>query len=715
MNTRIKLPQFLIFSFAFGLSLTNILPASSINADQSSHQEQLGISALYSSVPVNTINQAMATPTSGAAPAVLSESVQPHTYLPIVAQWYSGSLTAPQRPIIRPPKKTSTPTATQKSASPTPTKTVVPTQTSVPTVLPTKIPATSTPLPTNTPTQVVPTNTPLPTSTATPENTATPTEVPTATPEPPTSTPEPLPTETPVPTVPVSTEVPTPQPTPTDPPISPANTFFVATDGNDANPGTQSQPWRTIQKAASMLTAGQTVMVRGGVYNEKVTPANSGIPGQYITYMAFPGETPVIDGTGIYLNLSDYRRDGLIQVIGKKYLKFSGLTIRNSAYECVNLYKYDQNSQNDYSEYITLSGLNIQNCTWVGIMVRYARHIVVADNSINKIDYSSGIGIWKSEDVVVDNNTITDAHYYHEKQGAYEEVISMSSVISFEVKNNKLDNTLPVPWDTNDLSYYRDRIGIDVKDSSQYGKVYKNTVKNMTAAGLYVDSYYAGTFYNGSLRPTLQHIDLFQNTTIDGGGIVVGAELYDGIVEYVNIYNNLVINSTFAGIQVKKAHGDGLRKNIAVYNNVIFGANPAGGHGGAGIAVTTEHLGTNDGNKPVIIQNNISMFYFPSGTTYVSQIRAGNANIASMILASNNIVYGPQYCSTEYPNCVEVGTRITAAPATVFINSSALDFHLKSGSPAIDTGVNVGLFNFDLEGLLRPRGNWFDIGVYEAQ
>ena len=35
--------------------------------------------------------------------------------------------------------------------------------------------------------------------------------------------------------------------------------YFVATTGNDANPGTQSQPWRTIGKAAQTAKAGDTV------------------------------------------------------------------------------------------------------------------------------------------------------------------------------------------------------------------------------------------------------------------------------------------------------------------------------------------------------------------------------------------------------------------------------------------------------------------------
>jgi chitodextrinase len=47
--------------------------------------------------------------------------------------------------------------------------------------------------------------------------------------------------------------------------------YYVATTGNDAGPGTQAQPWRTIQKAATTLTAGQKALVAAGTYRENVS------------------------------------------------------------------------------------------------------------------------------------------------------------------------------------------------------------------------------------------------------------------------------------------------------------------------------------------------------------------------------------------------------------------------------------------------------------
>ena len=40
-----------------------------------------------------------------------------------------------------------------------------------------------------------------------------------------------------------------------------AATYHVALDGSDGNPGSESRPWRTIQKAARDLQPGDTVSV----------------------------------------------------------------------------------------------------------------------------------------------------------------------------------------------------------------------------------------------------------------------------------------------------------------------------------------------------------------------------------------------------------------------------------------------------------------------
>src|SRR5437870_6511849 len=73
------------------------------------------------------------------------------------------------------------------------------------------------------------------------------------------------------------------------------NIYYVATTGNDTNPGTDTKPFRTIQKAATLARAGDTIYVRGGVYKESVLLRYSGAPGQPITVKNYLGENPIIE------------------------------------------------------------------------------------------------------------------------------------------------------------------------------------------------------------------------------------------------------------------------------------------------------------------------------------------------------------------------------------------------------------------------------------
>src|SRR4051812_25692979 len=49
-----------------------------------------------------------------------------------------------------------------------------------------------------------------------------------------------------------------------------AATYYVATNGNNSNPGTQSQPFLSVQKGVDTARAGDSVLVGSGVYAENV-------------------------------------------------------------------------------------------------------------------------------------------------------------------------------------------------------------------------------------------------------------------------------------------------------------------------------------------------------------------------------------------------------------------------------------------------------------
>lgn len=83
-------------------------------------------------------------------------------------------------------------------------------------------------------------------------------------------------------------------------PKTPATTtgnIYVSTFGSNSNSGTFSQPVRTISHALTLVSAGQTILVRGGVYNEAInrTSRSWATP---VRVMAYGDEVPRIDGGG---------------------------------------------------------------------------------------------------------------------------------------------------------------------------------------------------------------------------------------------------------------------------------------------------------------------------------------------------------------------------------------------------------------------------------
>ncbi|MGC9341902.1 MAG: DUF1565 domain-containing protein, partial [Bacteroidales bacterium] len=74
----------------------------------------------------------------------------------------------------------------------------------------------------------------------------------------------------------------------------PSTIYHVAQrhpDASDDNPGTSSLPFKTISRAASVLKAGEKVIIYEGIYRETIHPENSGTgPGKMIIYEGKKGD-----------------------------------------------------------------------------------------------------------------------------------------------------------------------------------------------------------------------------------------------------------------------------------------------------------------------------------------------------------------------------------------------------------------------------------------
>ncbi len=75
-------------------------------------------------------------------------------------------------------------------------------------------------------------------------------------------------------------------------------TYYVSVvTGDDAWVGSRERPFRTITKALSLLYGGDTCIVQGGVYREKVVVRTHGSPRRPVVIRAADGDTVIIAGT----------------------------------------------------------------------------------------------------------------------------------------------------------------------------------------------------------------------------------------------------------------------------------------------------------------------------------------------------------------------------------------------------------------------------------
>lgn len=164
--------------------------------------------------------------------------------------------------------------------------------------------------------------------------------------------------------------------------ISPA--YFVASTGNDSNAGTIGAPFLTFDKARDTIRVGgstKTVYIRGGTYSltASFTLNNTDNGTQWLAY---PGETPVVDGGSSLVNL-------WFLDVGSKNITIHGLTFQNAVGCAINLNGYDTATSTSGAD----SDNIISNCTFQNILV---------DSSSN--NYGAILGTYATRDNIVRNN-----------------------------------------------------------------------------------------------------------------------------------------------------------------------------------------------------------------------------------------------------------------------------------------------------------------------
>ncbi|MFZ0287561.1 MAG: Ig-like domain repeat protein [Candidatus Sulfotelmatobacter sp.] len=520
-------------------------------------------------------------------------------------------------------------------------------------------------------------------------------------------------------------------------------TRYVSTKGSDSNPGTIGAPWLTIQHAANSVSAGATVYVFGGVYNESVNFPASGTASAPITFESYPGQTAVIDGTGVSCCTSNppssgNDTQGLINIVNQSYLVLAGFEIRdfttgNPAYTPAGVW-------------ITGSGTGIQ-------LLNNLLHNITTSSEENGNAF--GIAVYGTSQTPISHLVISGNEVYSLKTGNSESVNVDGNVTNFAITNN--------------LVHDNDNIGIDAigyegvgpvgYDEAMYGEIRGNTIYNISgihnagegnsydADGVYCDGCAYVTVEDNLIHNVDYGIEVASEHKIcqstgteysSSGTIGEGSSPCNG--RYVTVRNNVVYDSNACAISIGGyANNVGGSAHVVIVNNTLYNNNT---QNQAGEFQIQYHSGKAQAN---IFENNlvyagaqnvwINSFVEPS-TSYPAPPATLNRNLyysAAGYAEGTSIFWAgaSSYKSySAYQSAAgEDANSLNANPLIVNLGSTPPDFDITAKSPAVNAGstslsCGVGWCNStsphsiygstDFIGNPRLNGSNIDIGAYES-
>jgi hypothetical protein len=516
--------------------------------------------------------------------------------------------------------------------------------------------------------------------------------------------------------------------------------YYVSTSGSDSNAGTMRSPWLTIQHAANSVSAGATVYVFGGVYNESVNFPVSGTASAPITFQSYPGQTAVIDGTGVACCTSNppasgNDTQGLINIVNQSHIIVRGFEIRN--------FTTSKAAYTPAGIWITGSGTGIQ-------LLNNLVHNITTSSEKNGNAF--GIAAYGTSQTPISGLVIRGNQVYSLKTGNSESVNVDGNVTNFSITSN--------------LIHDNDNIGIDAigyedvgpvgYDEAMYGEISGNTIYNISginnagegksydADGIYCDGCAFVTIEQNlvfrvdyGIEVASEHKICQSTGTEYSSSGTIGKGTFPCNGRYVTVRNNVVYDSNACGVSIGGYSANvGGSANVVIVNNTLYNNNTKNQ---AGEFQVQYHSGSAQGN---IFENNIvyagpqnvwiNSFVKPT-TSYPAPAATLNWNLyysAAGYVKGTSIVWAGSSSYKSYSDYKSTSGEDSDSPNTnpLFVNLGATppDFDIAASSPAVDAGstslsCSVGWCNSgsiygstDFNGNSRTNGSNIDIGAYES-
>jgi len=523
-----------------------------------------------------------------------------------------------------------------------------------------------------------------------------------------------------------------------------ANYYVDAALGDDSNPGTQTQPWKTVSKVNSTsFNAGDNIYFkRGEIWRETLTIPSSGSDGSPITFGAYgSGDKPKISGADVITGWSgpdangEYYKSGFTttpNVVLRDSSRISKGTVGSLGadewgYDSGTLYLgFDPSSYTieagQRTSPITINGktyITIENITVYGGNDRadidaaggniciYGTSNNITLNYITSYGcHYSGIGVGGSD---VSDVTISDVTVYDTLGTG---IRFASGVTDSTLSNFTVHDCAMLPSDDGAGG---DGGGVEVTSDCDNISISSGEIYN-TGAGL-----------TSSQKPD-PGIAVYESTNVDitkvkihdcyGGGAyyrsVTAGKLCSGDFTYNIVYDNgdtgVTTDTILTGLRLGGVDTGGVTVNV--YNNVFVNnkCEVVGGTGEMGMLYVGPYTTVNFKNN--ILKDPVGDYSYYVLTSAISVTYTASNNCYHTTGGNNrwSWEYSDKNSLSEWESTSGETNSLNQDP--LFVDADYYDFHLQPTSPCIDAGVNVGLTE-DYESNSVPWGEGVDIGAYE--
>ncbi len=442
-------------------------------------------------------------------------------------------------------------------------------------------------------------------------------------------------------------------------------------------------PGENIQDALDSASAGDTVVVHAGTYEERLYINNSGSSGGgYITLMANPGDDVYLSGRGQHISGDP----NMIYAENPSYIKIIGLNI--------------------------CSNKAVNPADGSGILIEgYGSHIQIISNKIYEMRgvHAMGIGIYGTEstpfsDIIIANNEIFDC------EPADSEALNIDgNVTDFMISNNYVH-------DVNNIGICMIGGEADINPiyGARNGVCSENIVKR--ARSNYGGGYGAAIYSDGG-----QNIIIERNIVSESDlGIECGAENPGWISSNVTVRNNLIYYNDKIGIGFGGYDsGRGRVIDSEIINNTLYKNNEL-------------NLGSSDFHGEIIIQFSTNVT-FMNNIVYISEKgdKRGITEEDSAANINNKFNYNLYFCDnpsaiyqwkggeytgfTAYSNAASPNELYSIFSNPDFVDIIATNLNISNISSAINAGTNMDWMwtSTDFDGNPRINDGTVDMGAYE--